>query len=444
MRPLRLRAEWALPVDAPPIQHAAVLIGADGRIAALGPDAGVPAPADADLEDLGPAILLPGFVNTHTHLELTGFEEHAPGLLRTPGGLAVTAEPEQLPFREWILNIRAIKARRSPEEFLEAARRGVRDCWAGGITTIADTGDSGSVIQALAELGGSGICYQEVFGPDPAQRAESMTGLEAAVGLLAGFAGGRIRLGVSPHAPYTVSGPLYAAVASWAGQRGLPMAVHVAESREESEFVTYRGGPFAEAWVKRGIPLLDHESHQSTSRPTLQPSPVQWLDSHGVLGPATLCIHAIQLSPADIALLALRDVPVAHCPLSNARHRHGAAPVGALRAAGIRVGLGTDSVASVGRLDCFAEVRAARELGGLSAEAAVALATLEGARALGVGQETGSLTPGKWGDLVAVAAGNREAAAERSPAEAVLKAGLEGVRLTVLGGRVVYRRETPA
>jgi cytosine/adenosine deaminase-related metal-dependent hydrolase len=100
VRPLRLRAGWALPVDAPPIQHAAVLIGADGRIAAVGPDSEVPAPAGADLEDLGPAILVPGFVNTHTHLELTGFEEHAPG--------------EDPAFRDWILNIRAIKARRSP------------------------------------------------------------------------------------------------------------------------------------------------------------------------------------------------------------------------------------------------------------------------------------------------------------------------------------------
>ncbi|HJR34255.1 MAG TPA: amidohydrolase family protein, partial [Gemmatimonadales bacterium] len=127
----------------------------------------------------------------------------------------------------------------------------------------------------------------------------------------------------------------------------------------------------------------------------------------------------------------------------NARHRHGAAPLSALRRAGIRVGLGTDSVASVGRLDCFAEARAARDLGGLSAEAAVALATLEGARALGLEEDTGSLTPGKWGDVVAVAAGARAAGPHRSPAEAVLGAGPGGVRLTVLGGRVVYRRETP-
>jgi len=430
VRPLRLRAEWALPVDAPPIQHAAVLIGADGRIASVGADRDVPVPAGAELEDLSAAILFPGFVNTHTHLELTGFEEHAPG--------------EDPAFREWILNIRAIKARRSPEEFLQAARRGVFDCWSAGITTIADTGDSGSVIQALAELGGSGICYQEVFGPDPAQSPESLAGLEAAVGRLLPFATGRVRLGVSPHAPYTVSGPLYAGVAGWAHARGLPMAVHVAESREESDFVTHCRGPFAEAWVTRGIPLLDDESHQPSRRPAVPPSPVQWLDSHGVLGPTTLCIHAIQLSSSDIALLARRDVPVAHCPLSNARHRHGAAPISLLRAAGIRVGLGTDSVASVGRLDCFAEARAARELGGLSAEAAVGLATLEGARALGLGEETGSLTPGKWGDVVAVGAGSREIARNRSPAEAVLGAGLTGVCLTVLGGRVVYRRDAPA
>jgi 5-methylthioadenosine/S-adenosylhomocysteine deaminase len=412
------------------VQHAAVLIGADGRIAAVGPDPEVPVPADADLENLGAAILFPGFVNVHTHLELTGFEEHAPR--------------EDPAFREWILNIRAVKARRSPEEFLGAARRGVRDCWSTGITTIADTGDSGSVIQALAELGGSGICYQEVFGPDPAQYPESMTGLEAAVSRLAPFATGRVRLGVSPHAPYTVSGPLYAAVAAWARARGLPMAVHVAESREESEFVTHRRGPFAEGWIKRGIPLLDHESHQPSSRSAVQPSPVEWLDSHGVLGPTTLCIHAIQLSPGDIALLARRNVPVAHCPLSNARHRHGAAPVSALRDAGIRVGLGTDSVASIGRLDCFAEARAARELGGFSAEAAVALATLEGARALGLEGETGSLTPGKWADLVAVDPGDREAGPGPSPADALLALGPESVRLTLLGGRVVYRPETPA
>jgi len=427
VRPLRLRAHWAVPVGAPPIQDAALLIDADGRIAALGPDSAIPTPPDALIHDLGSATLLPGLINTHTHLELTGMEEAAP----------------EADFRKWIQTIRRIKETRTPEDFLAAARRGVRDCWAGGVTTVADTGDSGAVIQALSELGGSGLAYQEVFGPHPEQLDESFAGLQRRVGELATFAGGRIRLGVSPHAPYTVSGPLYSKVAIWARGESLPLAVHLAESREESEFVTRQRGPFAEAWMARGIPLLNHEAHQPSGRPAVQPSPVHWLDSHGVLGPRTLCIHAIQLSAADISLLAQRGVSIAHCPLSNARHRHGAAPLAALRRAGIRVGVGTDSVASVRRLDLFAEARAARALGGFSAEDTLALCTLDGARALGLEGETGSLTAGKWGDVIAVETGGALGGVAGGPAEAVLTAAPESVRLTVIAGRVVHQSGSP-
>jgi 5-methylthioadenosine/S-adenosylhomocysteine deaminase len=421
-----------VPVDAPPIQDAALLIDADGRIAALGPDTDIPTPSDALSHDLGSATLLPGLINTHTHLELTGMEDEAP----------------ETDFREWIQTIRRIKETRSPADFLAAARRGVRECWAGGVTTVADTGDSGGAIQALAELGGSGLAYQEVFGPHPEQLDESLAGLRRRVGELARYAGGRVRLGVSPHAPYTVSGPLYSKVATWARERDYPVAVHIAESREETEFVTRQTGPFALAWTARGIPLLDHPSHQSSvsspqsPTPTSQ-TPVSWLSSHGVLGPRTLCIHAIQLSAADIFLLAQCGVTIAHCPLSNARHRHGAAPLAALREAGIRVGIGTDSVASVGRLDLFAEARAARALGGLSAEETLALCTLDGAGALGLEGEIGSLTRGKWGDVIAVETEGALDGGAAAPAEAVLTAAPESVRLTVIGGRVVHQSGSP-
>ncbi|HEX7024263.1 MAG TPA: amidohydrolase family protein, partial [Gemmatimonadales bacterium] len=197
----------------------------------------------------------------------------------------------------------------------------------------------------------------------------------------------------------------------------------------------------AEAWKARGIPLLDHPSQQPSGP---QPSSIEWLDRHGVLGPATLCIHAIQLTAGDIALLGRRGAAVAHCPLSNARHRHGAAPLAALRAAGIRVGLGTDSVASVGRLDLLAEARAARALGGLDAAATLALATLEGARALGLEREIGSLAVGKWGDVVALAGPREGLTGPDSAAEYALTGNPGSVRLTVLGGRVVYRAAPPA
>ena len=165
MRARRLSARWVLPIEGPALEHGALLIGADGRIAAVGPEAAVPRPADAVAEDFGDALLLPGLINTHTHLELTGLD----------GG-----EPE-LEFGAWIRRVREMKAARPPEAFLAAARRGLADCWAAGVTTVADTGDSGAVIEALAEAGGSGIAYQEVFGPHPDQRDASLRGLQEAV-----------------------------------------------------------------------------------------------------------------------------------------------------------------------------------------------------------------------------------------------------------------------
>ena len=407
----RLAARWVLPIAGPPIECGAVLLGPDGRVRAIGPDAAVPRPADVPGEDFVDGILLPGLINTHTHLELTGLDLGLP-------------EPD---FGDWIARVRAIKETRSADEFLAAARLGLADCYAAGVTTIADTGDSGSVIRALAEAGASGIAYQEVFGPHPAQAAESLAGLRARVEAAGRFAGGRVRLGLSPHAPFTVSGPLYAAVAEWAASDELPLAVHLAESRAESELLERGSGRFAEAWRRRAIPIPSGPGR----------SPVEWLDQHGVLCERTLCIHLVQAGKADIARLSQRGCAVAHCPLSNAAHGHGAAPLAGFISHGLRVGVGTDSVLSVSRLDLLAEARAARALAGLDAESALALCTLGGAAALGLDGETGSLEVGKWGDCVVL----RPSSAGRSPAERVLESGPDDVIATFLGGRDVYRAE---
>jgi cytosine/adenosine deaminase-related metal-dependent hydrolase len=411
-----------LPMDAPPLPDAAVLIGADGRIAAIGPRSVVPGSPGTVVLELGKAMLLPGLINVHTHLELTGFE----------------ATPDRLDFPGWIRGIRRRKEARSGAEYRDAARAGLRDCWAAGITTIADTGDSGAVPRALAELGGSGIVYQEVFGPHPDQLEANFGDLEQRVRELRPLVGDRVRLGVSPHAPYTVSGPLFARVAAWANEHGLPLAVHVAESAAETAFVTHGGGPFAEAWTSRGIPLLGDPAHAPPSRRTAEPpTPLGWLAQHGVLGPATLCIHAIHLSEPDIGLLRSTRAAVAHCPVSNLRHGHSRAPLRALLEAGVRVGVGTDSVASVGELDLFAEMRAAADLAGLGAEAALALGTRGGAGALGLDREIGSLTAGKWGDVIALRVASGDSP---DPVQSALAASPADVVLTVLGGRVVYRR----
>jgi cytosine/adenosine deaminase-related metal-dependent hydrolase len=407
----RLAARWVLPIAGPKIECGAVLLGADGRVEMVGPDAAVPCPANVPSEDFGDGILLPGLVNTHTHLELTGLD----------------LGPPEANFQAWIGRVRAIKETRGADEFVAAARQGLADCYAAGVTTVADTGDSGSVIRSMAEAAASGIAYQEVFGPHPAQAGESLAGLRARVDELGRFAGDRVRLGLSPHAPYTVSGPLYRAVAEWATRDGLPLAVHLAESRAESELLQRGSGRFAEAWARRGISIPDGPGC----------SPIEWLDRHGVLGERTLCIHVVQAEAGDIERLSLRGCAIAHCPLSNAAHGHGAAPLAAFLGRGLRVGLGTDSVLSVGRLDLLAEARAARTLARLDAESALALCTLRGAAALGLDDEIGSLEVGKWGDCVAF----RSSAAAGSPAAQVLDSRSDHVIATFVGGRDVYRAE---
>src|SRR3989454_10301859 len=192
---LRIRARSVHPVTAPPIQDGAVLVDVGGRIAAIGPNSQVPTPPEVEALEFPAAVLVPGLVNCHTHLELT----HLAGR---------NAERE---FVQWIRAIRALKDATPPDEFSGAAEQGVRDCWAAGVTCVADTGSTGAPLQALARLGARGIYYQEVFGPDAAKCAVSLAELTAGVGRLRPLASDHVRLGISPHAPDTVSEPLYRA-----------------------------------------------------------------------------------------------------------------------------------------------------------------------------------------------------------------------------------------
>jgi cytosine/adenosine deaminase-related metal-dependent hydrolase len=408
MRARRLAARWILPVEGHPIERGALLIGADGRIEAVGPETAVPRPENIPAAEFPDAAILPGLINTHTHLELTGLAEQVQGL----------------EFPAWIQRLRQVKSARTSSEYLDAARQGLRDCFAAGVTTVADTGDSGAVIRVLSESDASGIAYQEVFGPHPAQVDESLANLQHRVGECSEWVSSRVQIGVSPHAPYTVSGPLFQAVGDWARAERLPLAVHIAESVAETQFLLAGTGPFADIWLARGIPLP----------PSRGKTPVAWLAENRTLSERTLCIHAVQIGPSDIELLAESGAAVAHCPLSNQAHGHGVPPLQALLDAGIRVGLGTDSVVSVGRLDLLAEARAAGRLASLNAEQLLELCTLGGARALGIELETGSLVAGKWADCVVV----RLPPTAGSPTERVIAGSPDDVLLTYLAGREVH------
>jgi len=383
------------PVTAPPIEDGAVLIRG-GEIAAFGPNASVPSPEGIEQLSFPSDALVPGLVNCHTHLELTD----------------LAGQVQEPDFAAWIRQIRTLKDGMMPEQFCRAAEQGLRLSWASGVTCVAETGSTGAAFEALHALGGRGVYYQEVFGPDPTIRDASLAELKRAISRLGPRATEDVRLGVSPHAPYTVSAPLYRAVAEFARTEGLPLAVHIAESPAETDFVRDGTGPFADALRARGIPI---EPHGVT--------PVEYLAQLGVLQRDLLCIHCVQVNDRDIDLLKHSGATVAHCPRSNTAHAHGRAPLAKFRAGGIPVGLGTDSIVSTGDLDLGREAAAA----GLSGEAALQMLTLAGARALGLDSKIGSIEVGKQADLAVFRSAALPSAASSSAA------------VTVVAGRIVHR-----
>lgn len=396
-----------LPVTGPPIRNGAVLIGPTGRLEAVGPDDAVPHPEGFETLRYPGAALLPGLINVHTHLELTDV-----------GG------PIEAPtFYDWLQRIKHEVGRRSRDDMLRSACNGVREAWRFGTTTVADTGRSGATAEALAQLGGRGVVYQEVFGPDPAVAREALEGLRSNMEELADHASDRVKLGVSPHAPYTVSGPLYQGVADLAKREGYPVAAHVAESHAESDLVTGSTGPFANSFARRGITL-----------PPRAKSPVAYLDDLRVLDSDWLTIHCVQTDEADWVTLADHGCAIATCPMSNRFHQHGEPPLQGFREAGIRVGVGTDSVASVGSLSLLRETRWVQDQLSLTSEAALRAITLGGAEILDLEETIGSLDVGKWGDLTVIPVRDT-----RNRVEEQVIAALGGhVLATFVAGRIVH------
>ncbi|MFI5208199.1 MAG: amidohydrolase family protein, partial [Gemmatimonadales bacterium] len=416
MRPLRLRARWLIPISSAPIANGAVLVGEDGRIAAFGPDAAVPSGGDAAARDLGDVALMPGLVNTHTHLEL----------------MALRGLVQDRPFTRWITQIRRLKDRLAADVYRAASRWGVLESFAAGITTIGDTGSSGEPARAMADLGARGVAFHEVFGPDPAQADGAMGELRRTLKDLDRLASDRLSIGVSPHAPYTVSEPLLHAVGALAREDVRKVAIHVAESREERDFVVEGRGRFAEHLRGRGIHVPIHGV-----------SPVTWA-MRALGGAQPLLIHCVHADVEDFRAIARALAAVAHCPGSNAALDNGHANLVLMHECGVKVGLGTDSVAAGNALDLFAEARLAGMASQMDPRRQLRLITADSADALGV-VGAGRIEVGAWGDLIAVVPKGRGFAAFSDPEGAVAGgADAASVRATWIAGRAVYEgREWP-
>ncbi len=308
-------ADWVLPVEGAPIRNGAVAFE-DGRIVAVGTASELGAGTSyAD------AAILPGLVNAHSHLEYAVYVGFGDGL----GD-----------FSEWITLHIERKARIGWDEFVDIARLGVSQCLASGVTTVGDCSYSGAAAVACAELGLRATVYLEVFGSEPAPALERFSEMRERV---AESFSARVRLGISPHAPYSVSAKVYRACAALE----LPMATHISESNSEVAYLVSGEG----AWGGYKDLLVEPPGTTGT----------RLLAADGLLGPSLVAAHCVVLDAEEIGLLASTGTGVAHCPRSNAALGCGVAPLAELRAVGARVGVGTDSPASAPSFDFFEELR---------------------------------------------------------------------------------------
>jgi cytosine/adenosine deaminase-related metal-dependent hydrolase len=420
---VRWHARWVVPVAAPPIADGTVITEGD-RIVWVGPRA--TAPQGGRDEELGKSFLTPGLVNAHTHLDLTMLR----GLL------------EDLPFFEWVRTLtRGCREALEGTDLLDAAMLGIAEGLASGVTTYGDTAPSDAPFEAMLRLGVRGVAYREVFGPDPKECDASLATLRDQLAAMRPRATRLVRVGVSPHAPYSVSDELFAAVARLAVEEMIPVAVHIAESADEQALVTQGQGRYADFLRSRDIPVVPRGEH-----------PMQVLERAGLLRANTLLIHCVRVEGPTVRELAVAGCGVAHCPASNARFGHGIAPLHEMLRAGVRVGLGSDSMASNNRMDLLEEARLASHAqrirhasaDAVSAKAAFRLATLGGAEALRCDDEVGSLEVGKQADLAVFAMPPHGAPVldpyvalvfgPRPATERVIVAGVERVRAgAVLG-----------
>jgi cytosine/adenosine deaminase-related metal-dependent hydrolase len=360
-----LTARWVFPVDGPPIERGVVTVRGE-QILTVEPHE----TRTADI-DLGNAAILPGLVNAHTHLDLTGLRGKCP------------PSPD---FTGWLRRVIAHRRTTTPEQTQADIRAGIEECLRYGTTLVGDIASGGASWDALAESPMLAVVYYELVGLPMGRAVQAWKALQH-------WQCGHpptptCRPGVSPHAPYSVRAGLIRAAAS----TGLPLTIHLAESREEQELLEQQRGPFVAFLTDLGVwepgGLVKGRLLTGAER-------VLRRIRHARLA---LIAHGNHLSPSS-ALPA--NATIVYCPRTHAAFSHPPHPFRDFLARGVHVALGTDSLASNPDLDLLAEARFVySRYPDFSPAALLRMATLAGAEALGWADVTGSLSPGKSADLV--------------------------------------------
>lgn len=376
---LLLRAAWVCPVARPPLRDGWVHVAA-GRITALGQGRAAPA-ADA-MQDLGAAIVLPGLVNAHTHLELSWLRGRVP-----PG-------PD---FLTWVGQLMGARTSfESPDDpvVMTAVRDAVRAMRASGTAAVGDIANALITPSVLAQMDMPAVVFHELMG---FRDTDGQAAVAASRARRAALESPGVRVVTAPHAPFSVSPELFRAIRDDARGAARPLtSVHVGESRAEVQLLRDGTGPWRDRLEALGV-------WRSGWVPPGR-GPADYLCDLGVIGAGTLAVHGVQLTDAELARLAACDATLVTCPRSNTWVGVGVPPVTRFLASGVRLAVGTDSLASAPDLNLFGELA---ELHRLAPEVAparlVAAATRGGAEALHLADRFGVIAPGQDARLIAVA-----------------------------------------
>ena len=418
-----ISAEWVLPISAAPISSGAVAVKNDKIVAVGSRNEIIRQFPDFEIADYGEAAVLPGFVNAHTHLELTAMRSFL--------------DDVEHDFGAWLKKLTIARSEKMTTEDLRAsAVCGAIEAARAGVTCLADIAtDASESLNALKAVGLRGIVFQETTGPDKKLTGQRIERLREQVAFCRSLETAIVKIGISPHAPYSISPELFRLTTEFALEANLPVTIHAAESQNEDDFIRRGAGFFAEFYRSRE---LDWQI------PGI--SPIKYLHTLGALRSSPLLAHCVRVSDEDVELINETGSRVAHCPKSNAKFAHSIAPLAKFSQKKLPTGLGTDSVASNNVGDILDEARFAALLHRangyfVKADEILRLATLGGAEALGLEREIGSLETGKQADLIVIKFDGLPPEPIYSPVSAVVFASsARDVVLTMVAGRALFEQ----